>query len=289
MIRSALVGVVLSCLFAIQVLALSRTAASWRELPKGEGAVAAIPASILKITSLDYDGVASDYLFLEALVFMGSTFERKERPRVKDWEWKWLYNVLDASAVLDPYFRDPYYFANANLAWEGGLINETNALLERGTRFRSWDHLLPFFMGFNYFYFLQDYEKASDALMTASERPDASPLYASLAAKLAYKTKRTETAISFLELMVKKTNDELMRAEYQNRLQVLQGVVSLEQGVQEYRARYGRTPRTVQALLQKGIIRELPPDPFGGKYYLDERGEVRTTSEYVIMPHLRKK
>jgi hypothetical protein len=56
-----------------------------------------------------------------------------------------------------------------------------------------------------------------------------------------------------------------------------------------YQARYGRKPASVQAMLLKGVIRELPPDPFGGKYYLDERGEVRTTSEYVIMPYLENK
>ncbi len=88
---------------------------------------------------------------------------------MKPEEWQWLDKVLTASTDFDPYFVDPYVFANANMTWEGGMIRETNAPLEKGTQYRDWDWT-PFFAGFNSFFFLHDNAKAAEYLVTASQR-----------------------------------------------------------------------------------------------------------------------
>ncbi|MBI5286952.1 MAG: hypothetical protein HY878_05100, partial [Deltaproteobacteria bacterium] len=224
-------------------------------------------------------GLASDYLFLQALVFMGSTLERQERPRVKEWEWRWMYNVLNASTDLDPYFLDPYYFGQAHLTWEGNLVRETNTMLEKGSRYRNWDWMLLFYAGFNSFYFLHEDANASEYLMEASKRPDASPSIASLAARLAYKGKRTENAIIFLQEMIKRTEDEDIRKHYETRLEALKGILFLERAVAFYKDRFGRMPDNLRELVDKGIIRGLPGDPYGGEFYIDKDGSIKTTSE----------
>lgn len=123
--------ITLAIFSVVHVVALGKITEEAKKVPQAEGSAATLPLPILRITALDYDGLASDFLFLKSLVFLGSTFERKDQPRVKDWEWKWLYHTLEASAALDPYFLDPYYFANANLTWEGKMYQETNTLLEK--------------------------------------------------------------------------------------------------------------------------------------------------------------
>ena len=144
----------LCILLALHLFTLGRAAHQRKTLPRNVDYSYVLPSPILKITALEFDGLASDFLFLQALVFEGSTFERKERPRVKEWEYRWMYNTLSASTDLDPYFFDPYYFGNANLTWEGNLIRETNTMLDKGSRYRDWDWMLPFYIGFNNFYFL---------------------------------------------------------------------------------------------------------------------------------------
>ena len=248
-------------------------------MPKNEDTAYVTPPAISKITSLEFHGLASDYLFLKALVFLGSTGERSERPKVKEWEWKWLYKTLDASSTLDPYFLDPYYIANAFLTWDAFMIREDNLLLERGSEHRTWDSTLPFFIGFNYFYFLQDNINARKWLLEASERPGAPPMYAELAVKLANEKKRTENAISFLEEMTKKTDDETLKKKYAVRISFFKGVLQVEQAVERYKRKFRRQPSDLHSLVQAGLLQEVPADPYGGKLYLDLEGRVKSTSD----------
>jgi tetratricopeptide (TPR) repeat protein len=208
--------------------------------------------------------------------------ERTERPRVKPWEWKWVYALIDAATDLDPYFFDPYYFANANFTWDGMMIQETNVLLEKGMRYRDWDSRLPFFIGFNYFYFLQDNTNARKYLLEASQRPDAPQIYAELASKLAYEKKRTENAISFLEEILRRTDDESLRKRYETRLSFLRAVLRVEKALEQYKKKYGREPSRIEDLIKKGLLREIPVDPSGGILYLDMTGRVRSTSEFHL-------
>lgn len=287
--RKLLAIILVIVLAALHVIVLGKTSIVARSFPKGEGTAFIVPAPILKITALDFDGLVSDILFLKVLVFMGSTDERNEQPRIKDWEWKWMDNVLEASTGLDPYFFDPYYFANAHLAWGGNMIREANRILEKGSRFRDWDWRLPFYLGFNEFYFLQEDEEASVNLMEASRRPGASPLFASLASKLAFKERRTENAISFLEQMIGKTDDDAVKKEFETRLEALRSIDQLEKAVGRYRAKFGRMPRSLDEMITKKVLDSLPHDPLGGKFYVDSRGAVRTTSEGQLLPYFRNR
>ncbi|MBI3399607.1 MAG: hypothetical protein HY026_10340 [Deltaproteobacteria bacterium] len=271
--------VLILLLLPIHASILSKVAEGNKLLPKGEGTSYVLPSPILKIMSLEFDGIASDYTFLKALVFFGSTFERKERPRVKEWEWRWFYNILNASTHLDPYFLDPYYVAQAHLTWEGNMVRETNALLEKGSRYRDWDWVLPFYLGFNSFYFLLEDAKASEYLMEASKRPDASPILASLATRLAYKGKKTENAVIFLQEILSGTDDENTKKMYETRLNALKAILFLERAATAYQERFKRPPEKLEDMTAKNVIREIPKDPYGGKFYIDKDGSIKTTSE----------
>lgn len=274
-------------LLMVYIVSLGKMTEQLKLIPKVEDTAYVMPSSMLRLTALEFHGLASDFLFLKGLVFLGSTYERKEEPQVKEWEWKWLYHVLDASATLDPYFLDPYYFGNANLTWGGGLIKETNALLEKGSHYRSWDSLLPFYAGFNYFYFLDDDQKASELLMEAARRHDATPFYSNLAVRLAFKERRTENAIAFQEYIVEHTEDPTLHKEYEARLDALRGVFYLEKAVTEYKRKFGKYPQRIEELIAKRFIDKLPREPYGGRYYIDSLGKVTTTSEEKLMPYQR--
>lgn len=280
--RKLPVIIILAFLTIVHVFSLGKVSEGFKLLPKGEDSSFMISAPVLKIASLDFHGVTSDILFLNSLVFIGSTQERQERPRVKPWEWKWLYYTLDASTNLDPYFLDPYYFANAQLTWEAHMIEENNLLLEKGSKYRDWESILPFYIGFNYFYFLQDNVNARKWLLEASKRPDAQPLYASLAAKLSYVKKRTENAISFLEEMSKRTEDEELKKKYDKRLDFLHQVLKVENAVETYKKNFGRKPADIHALIQARMLHEIPADPYGGQLYVDFDGKVKSTSELQL-------
>lgn len=162
------------------------------------------------------------------------------------------------------------------------MIDENNLLLEKGSKYRDWDSSLPFYIGFNFFYFLQDNLNARKWLLEASKRPDAQPMYASLAAKLGYEKKRTENAISFLEEMSRRTDDEELKKKYETRLAFLRQVLKIEKAVESYKKKYGRKPADIRALIQTGMLQDIPTDPYGGQLYLDLDGKVKSTSELQL-------
>lgn len=277
--------ILISALALVQVIAVQRATYERRALPEADAASYIIPSKMTKVTMMEFDGLAADFIFLKALVFLERAKDRTETRKVNPWVWKRFSELINTVTDLDPYFVDPYYAANAYLPWDASMTQEANALLEKGSRHLDWDPALPFFLGFNYFYFLHDNEKAAEWLMTASRRPGASPLYASLAARLAYEDKKTENAIAFLEELLKRTDDENIKKQYEIRLLTLQGVFILETAVDSYKKKFHSTPPDLDALIEKQLIRELPHDPYGGSYYIDPEGHVRSTSDNKLGPH----
>lgn len=283
--RRALFIVILALLFSAHLVLLDRASEELRRLPPAESASYTAPAPVLKIGSLEFDSLSADFLYLKTLVFIGSTYERPEKSPVKDWEWRWLYNLFTVSTDLDPYFLDPYLLANSNLTWGAGMIRDANTLLEKGIRYRGWDWTLPFLVGFNSFYFLHDDEKASKYLMEASRRPGGNPLFADLAAKLAFENQRTEVAIFFMEELLKKADDVILKKEYETRLEALRNIMLIEQAVTVYKEKYGRLPRHLDDLMKKRILPSIPKDPYNGEYFIGPEGAVKTTKEYLMVPY----
>jgi hypothetical protein len=281
-------ALLLAILVTLHILLLGKISNEEKILPSDAGGGFILPSPVLKITSFEFKGIVSDLLFIKAMVFMGSTYERTEKPRIKPEEWQWMDKVLTASTDLDPYFIDPYYLANAHLTWDGGMIRETNVLLEKGTRYRDWDWLLPFYAGFNSFFFLQDNAKAAEFLGIASQRPGPSEQLLSLASRLSYKEKKTENAILFLEALAKKTEDERLKKEYETRILALQARLILERSVSAYKEKFNRAPDSLQRLLEKGILKEIPKDPYGGIFSISPEGEILCTSDYLLMPKQRE-
>ncbi len=248
-------------------------------LRREEGTGFVIPSAVAKVVTLEFKGLLSDVLFSRAMTYYGGKLMRKEN--TSDHEWNWMYKNMDVATDLDPYFLDPYYFGAMTLAWEANKVQEANALLEKALRYRTWDWTIPFYLGFNHFYFLQDNVRASEYLMDASKKPGAITVLASLAAKLAYRERQTENAITFLQEILKKTDNEALKKQYETRLHAMNSTLYLERAVADYRNRFHKTPSSIDELTRQGILRTIPNDPYGGTFYLDSQGGVHTTSNFM--------
>lgn len=247
-------------------------------LPHDNRNAQVFPSALLKIVSGEFDGLTSDFLFFKVLTFYGQTFERQERPRVKTWEWQWIYRSLMVVTDLDPYFYDPYYLGAAILSWDASLYEDANILLEKGSKSRSRDWTLPYFAGFNYFYFLNNNDKAFELLKEASGRPGASPILASLASRMAIRGGRTEIAIMYLEGVLATTADGNIKDELGKRLTDLKQISLLEKSISKFVKIFKRSPKSLQELVEKRILLSLPKDPYGDEYYIDEDGNVESAN-----------
>jgi len=239
-----------------------------------------LPPVITKLLSLEFKSVSADFLFARSSQYIGGKIASHELLDKND--MMWLYMNLIVITDLDPYFEDAYYLSNALFTWEAGMFKEANALLKKGVYSRTWDWQLPFYLGFNKFYFLHEYKEAGDYLLIASKRQGAYDFLPTLAARLYNKEGRTEAAIVFLKSFIENEKDERIKKNYEVRLETLKRILFLERAVSRYRSKMHRLPRNLHALVQADIIKEIPKDPYGGVFYFDKDGSIKTTSKLAF-------
>ena len=275
--RSLTTAILVSFALIGSIFAISRVSLERDNLRQKEGIGLVMPSQVAQIIALEFKGLFADAVFSRAMTYYGGKIMRSEKLLVEEWDW--IYENMDVATDLDNYFLDPYYFGATNLVWGANKVKEANLLLEKAFKYRDWDWTIPFYLGFNYFYFLQDNEKAAFYLMESAKRGASGSLIPILAARLAYQGKRTENAIIFLQEIIRKTDDETVKKTYETRLHALKSILFLERAASVYEDRFKTRPETLNDLLAKNIIKEIPKDPYGGKFYIDKDGSIKTTSE----------
>ncbi len=245
-----------------------------------------IPEPMARAMTLEFPGITSDYLMLKTLTYMGERIMKDEE--LTPDEWQMIYQTLVQISNLDPRFIDPYIIAQMSLPWDAGMVEETNILLEKAAKILTNDYRPYFFLWYNHFKFLDNPEKAAYYLEKAAAIPGAPPYFSTLAARLNLYAGKTYAGVVFLQEMIKETNDPALLKSLRRRLQALQKIGFLEQKIQKYRKRYQVFPKELQELVDKGLITKIPPDPYGGKFYIMENGRVYTSSNLVLQKKGKK-
>lgn len=230
----------------------------------------------LHLLSLNYGSLVADYYWLKAISHFGTS-------EMHDAGYPNLVGLMQRVLALDPYFATAYAFAGTALTVKGIDPNASVELLEQGLRYRPDDWRIAFYLGFNAFYFLGDNALATAAMARAARSPHAPPMIAMLATRLAAEAGRPEVGLALTEALLQTIDDPKLRTVYEERRELLRLEAELgilRDATRRYREAYGRTPHSLEDLVRPGLLRALPPqDPVGGRYYVDVRGEVRTTSE----------
>jgi TPR repeat protein len=148
-------------------------------------------------------------------------------------------------------------------------------------KYRVWDFYLPFFAGFNYAYFLKDYENAAKYYKRAADL-NGDPLFANLAGRYMYESRQTNAAIAYLAAMEKGARSDAIKKSFRTRLTALLEVKKIETALDAYRREHGETEASVGDLLTGGYLQAPPVDPYGGQFFIDSFGQVRTTSKFAF-------
>jgi tetratricopeptide (TPR) repeat protein len=235
------------------------------------------PAPVVKALSADQYQFLSQVITLQSLFYFGSIVE--ERRQIHDWSR--VHQALYTATRLDPYNMDAYYFAQAVLTWDAKMPQQAIELLEYGFAHRTWDWYLPFFLSFDYAFFLKDYIKAADYMARAAElNPHA--WFSTLAARYFYEGGETALALAYLKEMIDTARSEPLKRHMMIRAEALEKILHLEEAVLIYKKRYKQAPKKLDDLIRAGIVRQIPEDPYGGSFFLDEQGRVRTTSKLAF-------
>jgi hypothetical protein len=144
--------------------------------------------------------------------------------------------------------------------------------LEKGLEPNPTVWQIPFYIGFNNFFYLQDPSRAADYIALASRLPGRPPYLPLLATQLYAEAGNPDTALNFLMAIRSQTTDDRVKDQLETRIKeviIERDIRALDKAVSGYRQREGHVPHTLRDLLQRGDIRVLPPEPFGGEYTLD--------------------
>jgi tetratricopeptide (TPR) repeat protein len=222
---------------------------------------------VAHVSAFGFDAVVSDYYWLQAVQIIGVGQRIEEHGAL-------LGALIDVVTTLDPWVSHPYRFAAVWLTGDLANIRKANELLRRGIEYHPDDWRNRFYLGFNLFFYLDEYEAAATVLEEAMELPNA-PLYLRrLVARLKGKAESLELAETFLHGLLLEAQSEDERVQYQAALDEIateRAARTLDAARETYVKRHGRDIDAVEDLARgpDPVLPALPREPQGGGWTLD--------------------
>lgn len=213
----------------------------------------------LELLCLDHNGLVADLFWIKGAIYFGNHYRRK------GFNYPWLYHILDLATTLDPHYYDVYWYGSSILP----TVNQSNQLLKKGRKNFPLDWKYPEMIGFNYHFYLKDYLKAARYYEIASSLPGHPPYVPSLSGRFYQKAREIDSAIRVLKNFHTTTDREDLKKDFSKRIKQLLDIKMLTDKVELFKTKWGRPPGSLKELLKKGVVFELPEEPYGGYYIWD--------------------
>lgn len=246
-------------------------------LAQGRKEVAQSGSLLLEISrrpafAFGFRNFLADLQWLEAVQVAGSR-------RMSKGDYDRLDLLVRTVNNFDPRFVVPYLLGGLILGDSSQHVPDALKTLERGSRNFPRNWLFPFYTGYIQYFSLGNSMEGGRAIEAAARIPGSPPYLPFLAARMLSEGREPETALVFLEEMLKQETDPARRAVFQRRLLevvVERDIQDLERAVDAYRSRFGRMPGDLSDLVPAGLVRRLPEEPHGGRYLVGADGAVRS-------------
>jgi len=253
--------------------------------------------AIIQRMALGYDGLLADLYWMRAIQYYGRRDDADKRPV----RYGNLGTLLEVTTTLDPRMTDVYRFGSIFLSepdpMGAGQPEEALRLLDKGIANLPDNWQLPYEKGFVYYWFLRDYRRAGESWLSAARIKGAPSWMEGLAAMAMSLGGAIDTARALWMRQYQRSSRADIRENARNHLftlQVNEDEWTLEFLVRKFRDRHGRTPRTLQELVDSGWLKSVPVDPSGfpylydresGRVWMDPESQVRRLS---IPPEYRE-
>jgi hypothetical protein len=233
---------------------------------------------VAKLSSVGFHAVMADYYWLQAVQIVGTSTRPED-------EGTLLGRYIDVVTTVDPWVGHPYRFAAVWLTGNEEDVRQANRILERSLPYHPDEWRNRFYLGFNHFYYLEEDESAAHWLEEAAKL-EGSPRYlGGLAARLRAGKAGLEVAAGMIRKLLEDTDDPHAKAEYEKMLDEIETerrARFLDAAREAYRRGHGEDIASVADLL-KGpapVLQELPPEPHGWEWVLDEESGEIVSSYY---------
>lgn len=149
-------------------------------------------AQVAKLTVSDFDNLAADVLWIQALVHNGEQLSTED-DSLRDFSG--MYEALDLVTDLDSRFRDAAVFGAWALS-DADQVDGARRLLVKGMHHHPSDWTYPYQLAFIEFLYARRYVEAAEYFSRAASLPDGPPGATRLAAGMYAKGNKKELAIA---------------------------------------------------------------------------------------------
>lgn len=242
---------------------------------------------LLQRLALGYDNLVADVYWMRAVIYYGG----KRRAEGRQLSYDTLYPLLDLVTYLDPHFRIAYRFGAIFLteAYPAGPGRPDQAvqLLERGIErdFGRWEYFYD--IGFVYYWWLHDYQRAAEWFLKGAERPGAAEWLKPLAATTLATGGQRDTS---RQLWTQLLNSDMtfIKSQAELRLQQLDAmdmIAELTPILNRFIEREHRIPRSWQELAAVEKLAQVPADPTGVPFVFDPKvGHIDVSRKSTLWP-----
>jgi hypothetical protein len=221
--------------------------------------------------------VVADMLWLQCIQYTSKQFKG-------DGKFTWLNHMLENITRLDPHFLDAYHYGSIFLASLEADDGASLELLEKGMVQNPDRWELPYDASMVYLLNRREEagapEHAARYLGMAVATGTAPESVLAVAEGLKRKHDLTEYERAMWEDLAG-SNDAFTRELGERKLIELDLRINcreMTKAVGMYAERHGSAPTVIEDLVAGGILVGVPADPLGGRYFLDDAGEVQNTS-----------
>lgn len=222
-------------------------------------------ASYLQIISLGQDIFVADLLWIDSIEYIGSHALGRNEDVV--------YNYLDRVTDLDPHFFYAYQLGIFLLP-ENNNMDLAERIAQKGMEIFPDRWELPYYMAFNYQFFAEDYEKAAEYYLKASDLPNAPDVAVTLAASAKQKLNKYESALLVWKNAFETAKNEHVQKLAQERIEQLYEIVHIQKAIDAFRVEKNRMPESLQELIDSGYIESV----LKHQYIIDQQGNILTVN-----------
>lgn len=205
-----------------------------------------LPPVIQKISLGYLRQLGGEMQFIKASVFYGGV-----KPGRDPLEYaEPLAQHFTAAATLHPQFIDTYFLCQAILPYiNTDYARYTNSVLTKGITALPNNYVLPFFAGFNHFYYLDEPLEAARLFHLAAKRPNSLPLLEHLANILSAEGGNIYAALIGLRGMHASEKDERVKKRYAEEIVAFEKAAAVLDAIHRHEKIQGVPPTALSDLV----------------------------------------
>ena len=208
---------------------------------------APLPAQVQQIVLGFLRHFAAEVHFVRAAVFLGTPPDLivKEEAYAGT-----LVQTFDVASELYPEFVDTYYLAQSSLAHiSPAFAGKVIGILERGIDALPGDLVLPFFKGFDHFYYRQEVGYAAKIFAELATRPGCPTWLGHLAAIFSAQGGELSAGLMSLRVMFATEENKAIRERYAADIVSFENALRIQDATIRYHQKYQKYPTQLRNLI----------------------------------------